>query len=253
MPEARPSRTRRAAVSMARAAMRPEVAVPTPGVTAIQPSSVEAITGMAEAALPDPRPLSDTPPTPVSTTRTTFRGRSRDAARAITSGSPTAIMSAARRSAGLVMDRTTISGPIPAGSPIVSRRVGRRVATSDRPPGSVLQLDVDGLLDLVVPALVGLLELLVLNHLAEVFFDLVVLVVGLRDTAEHLEDVETGLALERHAHLAGREPAQGLAQVRGQLGHRNLSEHAARVPGRAIGRVLPRHGGEVRTAHERVP
>src|SRR6266850_3281630 len=105
-------------------------------------------------------------------TRKRSGGRERRAARSMTSGAPTTARRAIRRRAGTASARATISGPIPAGSPIVTMRVGRRAATSGRPPGSVLQLDVDVLADALVPAPVGIFHFLVQHDLAKIVLDL---------------------------------------------------------------------------------
>src|SRR5882672_11444121 len=210
-PSARPSSARAAAVSIAFAAIRPDAEVAVPGRTAPHPSLLEATSGIPGAS-------ARRSASPGDMTRKRIGGLTRRAARAMTSGSPATARRAIRRRAGTARARATISGPIPAGSPIVTMRVGRRAATSGRPPGSVLQFDVDVLTDALVPAPVGIFHLLVQHDLAKVVLDLFELVLGLRLAGQELENMISGLPFEGNAHFPDTEAGQRLSEVRGEGG-----------------------------------
>ncbi len=124
----RPSSASRAAVSMADAAARPVSAEGTPGSKLPQIPSVDGmrVTSRPESDLGSKRSA--------GTERKRSGTRARRAARSITSGSPTAATRASRRSERSARVRARISGPMPAGSPIVKRSVCRRGATCSGPP-----------------------------------------------------------------------------------------------------------------------
>src|SRR5687767_6359032 len=180
IPSTLPSKASAAAVSMARAAIIPDRAVGVPGTTARQPSSLDARNGR-------PGMSSRRSCERGSTGRSRTRDRSRERARSITSGSPAITRRAARREAACAAARTTISGPIPAGSPMVTTSVGRRAAMRRR-LRSAPDLDVDRLLDPLVPAPVVLFELPVHDDFLETVLDIVELVVRFGNATEHLED-----------------------------------------------------------------
>src|SRR6185503_4158487 len=244
IPSARPASARPAATSIARAAERPDAAVGAPGSTDDQPSWLEAMTELPGDASSGSNRSGSTGSRSLS--------RARRAARSSTSGSPTATRRARRRSDGDASERATISGPTPAGSTMVRSRMGRRAATSLWPSRLFLDLDVDGLLDPVVPAFVGVFQLLVLRHALQVVLDLVVFVLRFGHAAQHFEDVVARVPFEGRRDLAVAERGQDLAHVGREAGNRHLAQRAGGVARRRVHRITLRHRAEVGSVEKRV-
>src|SRR6266850_68322 len=244
---ARPSRAAFAATSMARAAARPDSFEGVPGSNVPHTPEVDMRSGIPSLA------------SIFGSNRSGSRGRKRSfirarrAARSITSGSPTAATRAWVRKARSARVRTRISGPMPAGSPIVKRSVCRRGATG---PGaslrSVLDLDIDVLSDSIQPAVVCVAKLLILDELLQVVTNLFEGELALGNASPELEHIVPGFSLQGDTHLVLAQSGQRLLEGGGQARDRHLAEVASGILGGGVHRVALGHGGEVGAPGERV-
>src|SRR6266850_187310 len=244
---ARPSRAAFAATSMARAAARPDSFEGVPGSNVPHTPEVDMRSGIPSLA------------SIFGSNRSGSRGRKRSfirarrAARSITSGSPTAATRAWVRKARSARVRTRISGPMPAGSPIVKRSVCRRGATG---PGaslrSVLDLDIDVLSDSIQPAVVCVAKLLILDELLQVVTNLFEVELALGNASPELEHIVPGFSLQGDTHLVLAQSGQRLLEGGGQARDRHLAEVASGILGGGVHRIALGHGGEVGASEERV-
>src|SRR6267142_852507 len=244
---ARPSRATFAATSMARAAARPVSSDGAPGSNVPNTPEVDRRSGIPSLASIFGSNCSG------SRGRKRSFIRARRAARSITSGSPTAATRAWVRKARSARVRTRLSGPMPAGSPIVKRSVCRRGATG---PGaslrSVLDLDIDVLSDSIQPAVVCVAKLLILDELLQVVTNLFEGELALGNASPELEHIVPGFSLQGDTHLVLAQSGQRLLEGGGQARDRHLAEVASGILGGGVHRVALGHGGEVGAPGERV-